>query len=248
MVVISLLDRVIPLEYPRFRVLLGAAGATVSLQGLIFLCQLSQSLMLARLWLLRDHCKNHALVNKLMRVQRRDIQVVKKTGNDSLKTLQEIEHSEKKKQSKMWKWSREGRQNPNLPAAGDNDGYVLTEEILELALFAKVFATRPDDPLSNRYCLYCMPCNRNIPMRLHGLYELKCHFEQDCLFRADQRLRAKICPGETRCRDGRLLYGSKMATERELYMELKFPDLSHKRPFYYDVLEGKPILLLLLIC
>ena len=40
---------------------------------------------------------------------------------DSLKTLQEIEHSEKNKQSKMWNWSREGRQKPMLPA-GDDKG------------------------------------------------------------------------------------------------------------------------------
>ena len=39
-----------------------------------------------------------------------------KPGNDSLKILQEIKRSEKKKrQSRMWKWSREGRQNPLLP-------------------------------------------------------------------------------------------------------------------------------------
>ena len=43
-----------------------------------------------------------------------------KPGSDSLKTLQEINRGEKKKrQSKMWKWSREGRQNPLLPAGDD---------------------------------------------------------------------------------------------------------------------------------
>ena len=164
-----------------------------------------------------------------------------KPGSDSLKTLHEIKRSEKKKrQSKMWKWSREGRQNPLLPAGDDKGGYVFTEEMLELAPFAKVFATGPDDPLKNRYSFYCMLCKRNISMRTRGLYELKRHFQRDCHFRADQRLREKICPGKVRGRDGRVLYGSKLEVEREVYMELDLPELSHKRPFYYDVLEGKP--------
>ena len=165
-----------------------------------------------------------------------------KAGSDSSKTLHEIRRDErkKKKKSKMWKWSREGRQNPLLPAANDKGGYVFTEEMLELAPFAKVFATGPEDPLNNRFSFYCMLCKRNISMRTRGLYELKRHFQRDCHFRADQRLREKICPGKVRGRDGRVLYGSKLEAEREVYMELDLPELSHKRPFYYDVLEGKP--------
>ena len=82
-----------------------------------------------------------------------------KPGSDSLKTLKEIKRSDKmKEQSKMWKFSREGRQNPLLPAGDDKGGYVFTEEMLELASFAKVFATATDDPLSNRFCFYCMLC------------------------------------------------------------------------------------------
>ena len=164
-----------------------------------------------------------------------------KAGSDSLETLQEIKRSEKKKrQSKMWKWSREGRQNPLLPTGDDKGGYVFTEEMVELAPFAKVFATGPDDPLNNRYSFYCMLCKRNFSMRTRGLYELKRHFQRDCHFRADQRLREKICPGKIRGRDGRVLYGSRLEAEREVCMDLDLPELSHKRPFYYDVLEGKP--------
>ena len=164
-----------------------------------------------------------------------------KPSSDCLKTLQEIKRGEKKKrQSKMWKGSREGRQNPLLPAGDDKEAYVFTDEMLELAPFAKVFATGPDDTFNNRYSFYCMLCKRNISMRRHGLYELKRHFQRYCHFRADQRLREKICPGKVRGRDGRVLYGSKLEAEREVYMELVLPELSHKRPFYYDVLEGKP--------
>ena len=163
-----------------------------------------------------------------------------KPGSDSLKTLQEIKRSEKKKrQSKLWKWSREGRQNPLLPAGDDKGGYVFRDEMLELAPFAKVFATGPDDPLNNRYSFYCMLCKKNISMKTRGLYELKRHFQRDCHFRADQRLR-EICPGKVRGRDGRVLYGSRLEAEREVYLEIDLPELSHKRPFYYDVLEGKP--------
>ena len=161
-------------------------------------------------------------------------------GTDSVKTLQQIKSSQKKKKSLSCNWSREGRLNPLLPSGDDRGGYVFTEEMLELAPFAKVFATGPEDPLENKYCVYCMLCRRNISMRTRGLYELNRHFQRDCHFRADQWFREMFCPGKVRGRDGRVPYGSKLEAEREFYMELVVPDLDFKRPFYYDVLEGKP--------
>ena len=161
-------------------------------------------------------------------------------GTDSLKTLQQIRSSQKKKKSHSCKWSREGRLNPLLPSGDDKGGYVFTEEMLEPAPFAKVFATGPEDPLENKYCFYCMLCRRNISMRTWVLYELKRHFQRGCHFRADQRFRENHCPGIVRGRDGRVLYSSKLEAEREVYMELDVPDFDFKRPFYYDVLEGKP--------
>ena len=169
---------------------------------------------------------------------------VERPGTDSLKTLQQIKSNQrKKKKSHSCKWSREGRLNPLLPSGDDKGGYVLTEEMLELAPFAKVFATGPEDPLENKYCFYCMLCRRNISMTTRGLYELKRHYQRDCHFRADQRFREKHCPGRVRGRDGRVLYGSMLEAECEVYMELDVPDLDFKRPFYYDVLEGKPFTL-----
>ena len=53
--------------------------------------------------------------------------------------------------------------------------------------------------------------------------------------RADQRFRARYHPSKVRGSDGRTLYGSKLEAEKELFMHL-----DHKRPFYYDVVEGKP--------
>ena len=165
-------------------------------------------------------------------------------GTDSLKTLQQIRSSQKKKKkSHSCKWSREGRLNPLLPSGDDKGGYVFTEEMLELAPFARVFATGPEDPLKNRYCFYCMLCRRSILMRTRGLYELKRHFRRDCHFRPDQRFREKYCLGKIRGRDGRVLYGAKPEVEPEVYKELDVPDLDFKRPFYYDVLEGKPFTL-----
>ena len=161
-------------------------------------------------------------------------------GTGSLKTLQQFKSSQKKKKSRSCKWSREGRLNPLLPCGDDKGGYVFTEEMLELALFAKEFAICPEDPPENKYCFYCMLCRRNISMRTRGLYELKRHFQRDCHFRADQRFREKYCPGKVRGRHGRVLHGSKLEAERELYMDLYVPNLDFRRPFYYDVLEGKP--------
>ena len=75
------------------------------------------------------------------------------------------------------------------------------------------------------------------------LCKLKRHFQRYCHFRADQRLREKICPGKFRGHNGSVLYGSKLEAERELYVELDLPNLSHKRPFHYVILEGKPLTL-----
>ena len=136
-------------------------------------------------------------------------------GTDSLKTLQQIKSRQRKKKSHSCRWSREGWLNPVLSSGDDKGGYVFTEEMLELAPFAKVFATGPEDPLENKYCFYCMLCRRKISMRTRGLYELKCHFQQDCHFRADQRFREKHCPGKVRGRDGRVLYGSRLEAESE---------------------------------
>ena len=158
---------------------------------------------------------------------------------DSLKTLGQI-RSDVRKKGELYKWSREGRPNPISPSGSDGGGYVFTEEMLELAPFAKVFATGPENPLKNRHCFYCMLCRRNVSMRSRGLYELKRHFQREHHLRADQRFRARYYPSKVRGSDGRTLYGSKLEAERELFMHLDVPELDHKRPFYYDVVEGKP--------
>ena len=153
---------------------------------------------------------------------------------ESLKTLGQI-RSDAQKKCELYKWSREGRPNPIWPSGTDGGGYVFTEGMLELAPFAKFFATGPENPLKNRHCFYCMLCSRNVSMRSRGLSELKRHFQREHHLRADQRFRARYHPAKVRGSDGRTLYGSKLEAEKELFMQLDVPELDHKRPSYYDV-------------
>ena len=158
---------------------------------------------------------------------------------DSLKSLGQI-RSDAGRKCELYKWSREGRPNPISPSVSDGGGYVFPEVMLELAPVAKIFATGPENPLKNRHCFYCMLCRRNVSMRSRGLYELKRHFQQEHHLRADQRFRARYYPSQIRGSDGRTLLGSKLEAEKELFIHLDAPELDHKRPFYYDVVEGKP--------
>ena len=163
-----------------------------------------------------------------------------KSGTDSLKTVKEIKAELVKKAKNPVRWSRKGRPNP-LPMCGEETGgYVFSEEMLALAYIAKVFATGPEDPLKNRQCFFCMLCMKNISIKSRKLYELKRHYQRDCHLRIDRRFHERYCPGKGRGREARVLYGVKLVKEREQYMELDVTDLCYKRPYYYDVIEGKP--------
>ena len=81
-------------------------------------------------------------------------------------------------------------------------------------------------------------------MTSRGLYELKRQFQREHHLRSDQMFRASYHPSKVRGSDGRTLYGWKLEFEEELFMYLEVPELDHTRPFYYDVIEGKPLLLL----
>ena len=116
---------------------------------------------------------------------------------DSLKTLGQI-RSDARKKGELYKWSREGWPNPISPSGSDGGGYVFTEEMLELAPFAKIFATGPENPLKNRHCFYSVLCRRNVSIRSRGLYELKRHFQREHHLRADQRFRARYHPSKVR--------------------------------------------------
>ena len=81
---------------------------------------------------------------------------------------------------------------------------------------------------------------RNESMKSRGLYESKGHFQPEHHLRADHRFRARYRPSKLRGSDERTLYGSKLEAKKELFMHLEVPELDHRRPFYYDVIEGKP--------
>ena len=168
-------------------------------------------------------------------------EVTEINDTDSLKTLGQI-RSDARKKGELYRWSREGRPNPISPSGSDGGGYVFTEEMQEDAPFAKFFATGPENPLKNRHCFYCMICRRNVSMKCRGLYELKRNFQWEHHLRADQRFGARYHPSKLRGSDGRTLYGSELEAEKELFMHLDVPELDHKRPYYYDVAEGKPFI------
>ena len=166
-------------------------------------------------------------------------EVTEINDTDSLKTLGQI-RSDARKKGNLYKWSREGRPNPMSSSGSGGGGYVFTEEMLEIAPFAKIFATGPETPLKNLHCFYCMICRRNESLKSRGLYELKRHFQREHHLRADQRFRARYHPSKVRGSDERTLYGSKLEAEKVLFMHLEVPEIDHKRPFYYDAVEGKP--------
>ena len=69
-------------------------------------------------------------------------EVVEINDTDSLKTLGQI-CSDARKKGELYRWSREGRPKLISPSGSDGGGYVFTEEMLEIAPFAKIFATGP---------------------------------------------------------------------------------------------------------
>ena len=77
-------------------------------------------------------------------------------------------------------------------------------------------------------------------MKSRGLYQLNRHFQREHHLRADQRYRARYYPSKVRGSDERTLCGSQLEDEQQLFLQLEVPELDHKRPFYYDVNEGKP--------
>ena len=141
-------------------------------------------------------------------------EVTEMNDTDSIKTLGQIRF-DARKESNLYKWSREGRFNPISCLGSDDAGYVFTEEMLDIAPFAKIFATGPENPPTNRHCFFCMICRRNVSMKSRGLFEIKRHFQRDHHMRADQRFRARYHPSNVRESDGRTLYGSKLEAKKE---------------------------------
>ena len=157
-----------------------------------------------------------------------------------MKTLAQTRSDARKKGSNLFKWSREARPDPILFCGSEEGGFVITKDMLELAPFANIFATGPEDTLKNRHCFYCKVCKRNISMKSRSLYEIIRQFQREQLLSAGQRFCARYHPTKLRGSDGRKLKGSKLEAGRDLLVLLDVRDLVHKRRFYYDVTEEKP--------
>ena len=156
-------------------------------------------------------------------------------GFHSLKTLGRIRSDAgKKRGSKLFKSSREGRLKPIPPCGLDKNGFVFKEEMLELAPFTMTFAAVPESPLESRQCFYCMIYKRIIPMKSRGLYELKKSLPERAIFKGRSAVSCPVSPQESTS------YVSKLETAKDFFMHLDVPDLEHKRPFYYDVAERTP--------
>ena len=57
---------------------------------------------------------------------------------------------------------------------------------------------------------------------------------------ADQQFRARYHLSKVSGSVGRTLFGTKLEIGKELFMHSDVPDLHHRRPIQYDVMEGKP--------
>ena len=65
--------------------------------------------------------------------------------------------------------------------------------MLQRVTRAKIFATGPEDPRSNRHKFYCMTCCVNVSMRARGVYEIKKRHQNPDHLPTDQRLRESFC-------------------------------------------------------
>ena len=87
------------------------------------------------------------------------------------------------------RYSRAVRPNQVPDGSSEKGGWVFTEEMLERAAFAKLFATAPDDPLRNKHSLYCKLSKQNVKLASRGISELKRHFQREHHLRLDQKYR-----------------------------------------------------------
>ena len=84
-------------------------------------------------------------------------------GTNSLKTLKQNKADLKKKFNNPFRWLREGRLNPIPGFAGDSGGFMFTEVMLTLALFAKIFATWPESLCKTNIVCFVYSVRRTFP-------------------------------------------------------------------------------------
>ena len=106
----------------------------------------------------------------------------------------------------------------------------------------EIFATGPGGPLNNRHKLCCMICCVIVSMRARDVSEMKRHYQRFNHLRQEQRFTELYLPEAVRGRDATDSRGERLSAERAIYKEKEVSQMEHMRPFYYDVLERKPIM------
>ena len=71
-----------------------------------------------------------------------------------------------------------------------------------------------------------------------GVYEIEWHYQSAGHFRQDQPYRDLYLLEAVRRKDA-LVYWARLLADWEVYRISEVPEIDHKRPFYYDVSEGK---------
>ena len=137
---------------------------------------------------------------------------------------------------------REGKPNPDPRINSNKKEQVFTEDLLQRVPWAEVLAIGPDDPLHNWHQVFCRSCRVNVSMRARGIYEVKRHYQSPNRLPQDQCYLEEICPHAVSGNDTRVLRGDRIVVEREIYMDWQCLEMDHKRRFYYDMVEGLPLM------
>ena len=74
-------------------------------------------------------------------------------------------------------------------------------------------------------------------MAFRGISEMKRHFHREHHLQVDQNNCERYFPEDVR---GRVLYDERREKAKEFYIEYEVPEPDSKRPFYFDVIDGKP--------
>ena len=146
-----------------------------------------------------------------------------------------------KSRNEIYKPSRPRRPNPIPASETAKTGKIFTGATLVKTPFTALFAVCPIYPFKNKHCFDTMLCQKKVKMATQGKSDLRRNFEQDHHLRPDHRYGEKVSIAQSFVKIPRVLYDEKLEESRKKYLKFDVPELDHQRPYYYDVVEGKPI-------
>ena len=84
-------------------------------------------------------------------------------------------------------------------------------------------------------------CQVNVLMPARRIYEIESHYQSPKHRRQDWNYWKKDCVNALMGKDAGVLHGDRRVAERENYLDWGFRrwTTGHRRPFHYDVVEGK---------